>query len=173
MTAILAFLRLNWKPLVLLVIALAIYFALRHYGDSRYATGRSDEKAIWMTRLAAAEQARAVAEARTRTLETAADAITANAEARYAATVTDLNARAVDSDRRIHALSVRLAAHDFCRRELPALSRTAAESDAATASDTRANRAGAGISDTGRRCESDAATLAGLQQWLREQATLK
>lgn len=39
MTAVLAFVRLFWKPIALVVIGLAVLWALRHYGDVRYAAG--------------------------------------------------------------------------------------------------------------------------------------
>lgn len=173
MSALLTFVRAFWKPLLIVVIALAVLFALRHYGDVRYRDGRIDEKADWLPRMAAAEQAKAAAEAHTAAIETAQEATTANSEARHAEAITAVNARAADAERRIRALSLRLAARNTCSGQVPAVPDSTSQPHVPSPSEERAVRIGNAITDIGRRCELDAGALADLQQWIREQAALR
>lgn len=55
MTAALAFLRMFWKPIALIVVALAVLWYFRHYGDVRYAAGR--QQAVSEQTAAAAKKA--------------------------------------------------------------------------------------------------------------------
>jgi hypothetical protein len=161
-----------WRLVVYASVVLALLAALWGYGHQRYEAGRSAERARWEPALAAAEKAAAEADARTVTLESAQKLATSAAEARHAETIDALNARAADADRRIRALSLRLASDAARRCEMPGVSGTAAESHAGAGGDERAERAGSSIADIGRRCEADAASLGQLQQWIREQAAL-
>lgn len=173
MMALLAFLRVNWKPFALLAIAALAWWLLHRFGEERYAAGEAARDRYWHPLFLAAEKAAAEANAHTAAIESAQTAATANAEARHAETVAALNARAADADQRIHALSVRLAAQSGRRCEVPAVPGTAPERDAIAAERERADRFAERIGDIGRRCESDAATLAELQSWVREQSALR
>jgi len=55
------FLRLTWKPLLIVVAAGAVWFAIHKWGETRYATGRADERAPWLIVQTKAEQAARVA----------------------------------------------------------------------------------------------------------------
>jgi hypothetical protein len=98
-----------------------------------------------------------MADAKARRKETDSIQLAQIAEAEHAKTVASLNLRAADADKRIRALSVRLAAASTCGVEMSSASGAAAEPDAASASAERAERGGASLSDTARRCELDAA----------------
>jgi len=173
MTAFLTFLRVFWKPLALIAIGLVILFALRHYGDVRYRTGRADEKAVWLPVQAAAEKALAEANARTATLESAQTAATKAAEARYADQIQTLSQRAVGADQRIAGLLRKLSTVNSCRQQLPEVAGSQ-PSDAGTAeSEGRLAEAGRGIAAVGRDCSSDAVRLEFWVNWYREQSALR
>jgi hypothetical protein len=157
-----------WKPIAGAAVILLVLF-----GAYRWAYGRGVEatEGHYQSLLTAAEMAKARAEERTRTIEATAQSLTLESEARHAETIAALNGRAADADRRLRALGVRLSARRNCG-EVSAIPGTTAESDATAAGDERAAGAGSAIADTGRRCESDAAQLASLQQWIRSQQAL-
>jgi hypothetical protein len=161
-----------WRLIGYGVALLALIAALWAYGHQRYAAGRSDERALWNPALVAAQQAAAEANAKTATIESAQKAATSAAEARHAETIAALNTRAADADRRIRALSLRIATSRSSGCEVPAVSPATSKPDAGTAGAERVERAGSSIADIGRRCEADAATLRQLQQWIAEQSTL-
>jgi len=142
-----------------LIIGAALY--LHHRG---YESGYAASEALWQPRFAQAERARDMANEKARRKEEDSTALSAQTEKQHAETLVSLQARASDADKRLRALSVRLAAASTRRCAMPETAGTPAVTDAATASAERAERAGASISDTGRRCELDAATLT---EWQR------
>ncbi len=168
-----SFVKLNWKPIAVVIIALAVWFALRHYGDSRYSQGRADELAIWTPRLAAAEKAKAAAEARTASIDAASNTIVAEQEARHAETIAALNARAADADRRFRALGVRLATANSRRCSVPEMAGSEPGDAGAAEVERRAAEAGASIGATGRDCADDAARVEFWSRWYRQQAALR
>ena len=155
------------------ISVLALLAGLWGYGNHRYQAGRADEKAVWVPVQIAAEKALAEANARAKTLESAAESITANVEAEHAATITELNARAAAADSRVRALSLRLTSRAAsCGREVPTIPDPSTDPNVPTPSEERAFRIGDALTELARRCEYDAASLAALQQWVREQQAL-
>jgi hypothetical protein len=153
-----------WLAVALVLIGGAVY--LRQSG---YKAGYEASEAHWRPRFEAAAFARDVANEKARRTEADSKAITQQSEIEHAKTLSSLALRAADADKRIRALSLRVTSAGTCRGEVRAVPGTPAEPDAAAASLERADRAGAGIADVGRRCELDAATLAELQTWVIEQ----
>jgi hypothetical protein len=142
---------------------------LHHSG---YESGHAASEASWTQRFAEAERARDAANLAARNKEADSNRLTQMAEAEYAATLQTLHETSAAADQRIRALSVRIAAASASRCNVPALPGAPAVPDAAAASTARADGAGSRISDTGRRCERDAITLANLQAWLRGQQAI-
>ncbi len=161
-----------WRLVAYGAAVLALVGALWGYGHQRFEAGRTAERDLWTPRLLAAQKAAADANTRTLTIESAQKIATSEAEARHAETIAALNTRAADSERRMRALSLRIASGNSGGCDMSRVSTTAAEPDADTAGGQRAERAGSRIADIGRRCEADAASLHQLQQWIREQAAL-
>ena len=140
---------------------------LHHTG---YGSGYAASEAQWQARFAEAERARDAANAKAHQQEIESTALTQKAETDHEKAVESLTLRAADADQRIRALGVRLAAAASAGRcAVPPVSGASPVADAAPASTERAERAGASISDTGRRCEADAIALGALQRWLTEQ----
>ena len=162
-----------WRLVACGAALLTLVGALWGYGHLRFEAGRNAERDLWTPRLLAAQKAAADANARTLTIESAQKVVTSETEARHAETIAALNTRAADSERRIRALSLRIASGNSGGCSMSQVSATPAEPDADAAGGERAERAGSRIADIGRRCEADAASLHQLQQWIREQAALK
>lgn len=141
------------------IIGAGVY--LHHRG---YESGFAASEAKWQPLFAAAEKARDAANEKARRKEEDSIQLARMAEDEYEKSVASLTLRAADADKRIRALSVRVAA-SACRVEVSPTAGTAAVPDAAAASLARADGAGASISDTGRRCELDSAALAGWQRF--------
>ena len=137
-----------------------------------YESGYNASESKWRPAFDAANKALAEANERTRQQEAASRALTQKAEAEHAQTLASLQVRYADADKRIRALSVRLASSSADRCELPAVPGTTAVLDGASGSSERAERAGASISDVGRRCERDAAKVSLCQMWIREQLAI-
>jgi hypothetical protein len=57
MAFLLSFIRLNWKLLLIIAVAGAFWFAVHRWGDTRYASGRADERAPWLIVQANAQKA--------------------------------------------------------------------------------------------------------------------
>ena len=161
-----------WRLVAYVAAVLALVGALWGFGHLRFEAGRNAERDLWTPRLLAAQKAAADANARTLTIESAQKIATSEAEARHAETIAALNTRAADAERRIRTLSVRITSGHSGGCDLSPVSGTAAQPDGEPAGGERAERAGSGIADIGRRCEADAASLHQLQQWVREQAKL-
>lgn len=147
-----------------------LFIGIHHHG---YAAGKVARDQFWQPRFLAAEKAAAEANAHTAAIESAQTAATAAAEARNAEVITSVNARAADAERRLRALSVRLAARSAsCSGEVSAPSGAASVPDDSTASAERAQRAADALVGLARRCELDAATVRGWQDWYRVQSAL-
>lgn len=135
----------------------------------RYEAGYAASEAKWRPAFDEATRARDAANAKARQTESDSTALSAQSEKTHAEAIASLNLRAADAAERIHALSVRIAAsHSSCER-LPTIPGATPVVDAAASGESRAERVGASISDTGRRCEADALNLSTLQNWLIEQ----
>lgn len=103
MSFLVSFIRLNWKPLLVVVIAGAIWFAIHRWGEARYAAGRADERAPWLIAQASAEKAAREA------IQAHID--TANAtDKRNAETIAGLDRTLADASRDHDQLSGLLAA---------------------------------------------------------------
>lgn len=152
--------------------AVAVIGASWYFHHAGYESGYAASEAQWQPRFAEAGRARDAANAKARQQETESTALTQKAEVDHEKAVASLTLRAADADQRIRALGVRLAAAGARRCEVPPISGAATVPDAAPPSTERAERAGASISDTGRRCEADAIALAALQRWLTEQRAI-
>jgi hypothetical protein len=137
-----------------------------------YESGYNASEAHWKPAFDAARTALVEANARTQQMETASRALTQKAEAEHAQTLASLQVRAADADVRIRGLMRDIAKRSGCR-SVPAVPEPAAVADGASAGAERAERAGAGVADVGRRCEADAATLTALQRWVREQQAIR
>jgi hypothetical protein len=152
-----------WKPLAGAVLLIGLALWAHHAG---YESGHAASEAHWRPLFAQAERARDAANLAARQKEESSIRLTQNAEAEHEKVVASLNLRAADADQRIRAIGLRLAAASARRCEVSAIPGATAVPDAASTGVARADGAGASISDTGRRCELDAATLAGLQRWI-------
>lgn len=103
MSFLLSFVRLNWRPLLIIIAAGAVWFAIHKWGDTRYAAGRADERAPWLIEQAKAEEAARIA--------IQAQINTANAtEKRNAETIAGLDRTLADAAHEHDRLSGLLAA---------------------------------------------------------------
>jgi len=142
---------------------------LHHQG---YESGYAASEAKWQPRFDAAERAKAVADEMARRKEAYSTALSQKVEAEHEKAVASLNLRAADADKRLRALSLRLATASARRCEVPPIPGAALQPDAAAEVIRRAEDAGGRISSVGAACESDAATLAALQRWVTEQRAI-
>jgi hypothetical protein len=151
-----------WKPLLgALVVLSVLWMAFNH--------GRQVERAEWEPKFAAAERAKAEADARAEAKEGLARRLAAESDTRYADTIFRLNERAADTGRDIRQL-VRLIT-SARGQQVPADGAPAGSPDAATAGDERLAGAADRFTDLARRCESDAQQLAELQRYVTGQLT--
>lgn len=162
---------LRTKLIGLAILAIVAFGALKWYGHTHFKAGVASRDAFWQPKFDAAEKARLLAEARVKVLEGAAKTITSDIEARHADILKTLADRASTAERSLTA-SLRNLASCSGRRELPALPGPASVPDAAPEGDERLAASGRSIAATGRDCESDAATVSGLQEWIRRQQSL-
>lgn len=163
MTFILRF----WPYILASVVVLGIGVWVNRLG---YESGYNASEAKWQKQLAISNKALADANERTRLQEEASRAITQKAEAEYAQTLASLNTRAADADKRIRALSVRVAASNTSRCELPKTPDSQPRDAGPTEVERRADAAGSSISAVGRDCEDDAARLEFWTRWYQAQA---
>jgi len=154
------------------VAVIAVLAGLWGYGHHQFGKGELAERARWTPQLIAAQKALAEANAKTAILETAQDAATKAAEARYADQIQTLNQRAVGADQRIAGLLRKLAAASAGSGQLPAVSGSPGVPDAAAPSDERIDGLAGRLTGIGASCERDAAALGALQDWVREQQAL-
>ena len=154
-----------WPYLAGAALIIGAGWYLHHAG---FESGYAASEAKWRPLFAAAERARDAANEKARRKEEDSSALSAQTEKQHAETLVSLQSRAADADKRLRALSVRLATASSCRVSMPETSGTSSVPDAAAPSAERAERAGASISDTGRRCEIDASTLAEWQRFYTE-----
>jgi hypothetical protein len=133
-----------------------------------YESGYAASEAHWKPLFAAAVRERDAANRHAASVEAASKDLSDQSEKRHVETVASLNLRAVATDQRIRALSVRLAAARSRHCEMPEAPGTAAVPDDTAASAARADGAGASIGDTGRRCELDAASKLEWQRFYTE-----
>jgi hypothetical protein len=150
-----------WKPLLGALLVLAILWVA-------YSHGRKAERAEWEPRFAAAERAKAAADARAEAKEELAKRLSAESDTRYADTIFRLNERAIDTQRGIDRIVRELAARAG-GGEVPADPAATRSTDAASTGDERLERAAAGFGDLARRCEADALRLVEFQRWVTEQ----
>lgn len=103
MIGVLEFLKLSWKPLLAILVAGAILFAIHRWGEMRYAAGYGASETNWLVVQASAERAARVA------MQAQID--TANAtDKRNAETIADLDRTLADAGRDHDRLSFLLAA---------------------------------------------------------------
>jgi hypothetical protein len=145
---------------------LAIGAALVFVGWRIYAAGGNAADARWEKRFAAAEQAKAAADARATAKEELARKLASESDTRYAETIFRLNERAADTGRDIRQL-VRLIAAS--RQQVPADGAATGSADATPEGDERLAGAADRFTDLARRCESDAAQLAEFQRYVEGQ----
>jgi hypothetical protein len=158
-----------WKPLAAVALVIGAALILHHRG---YESGYAAAEARWQGRFAAAERAREAADEKAHRKEADSSLLTQKVDAEHEKAVASLTSRAIAADQRIRDLSVRLAAASARRGEVCPAPGASGKPDSATASVERAQRAGASISDVGRRCELDALSLAALQRWVTEQRAI-
>lgn len=152
-------------------VALAAAFILGGTYRTAYKAGQREREAHWQPLFAAADKARAEANARTANLEAASKALTATTEARYVETLQSLEARAADADVRVGKLMRQLATRPrSC--EVSAVPGPAAVPDDSSEVQQRADAIGSRIVGIGRDCEADAAQLATLQRWIEDQRAI-
>lgn len=136
-----------------------------------YKAGQREREAHYQPLFAAADKARAAADARTASLEASSKALTATTEARYAETLQSLETRAADADVRVGKLMRQLATRPrSC--EVSAIPGAAPEPDDSSEVLQRADAIGARLVGVGRDCEADAAQLATLQRWIEDQRAI-
>jgi hypothetical protein len=157
-----------WPHLLVAAAIIGAGLWLRHSG---YESGYAASEVQWLERFAAAERAREAADERARQKEAGSIALTQMAEAEHAKTLASINLRAAGAERRYASLlRQRSAASGGC----------AVRQDSGATSDADATRAGSELIDRtsrdfaalARRCESDAAALTDLQQWVTEQRAI-
>jgi len=157
-------------PYLLIVAALSgAAWWLHHSG---YESGYAAAEAKWQPRFAAAEEARAAADAKARQMEEDSKALSERSSRRYDETLASLNLRAADAERRYSKLLRDSSARASCGA-VPQDGPAAGDSDAAAASDQRSDRIGRALAGLARRCEGDARSLAELQSWVRDQFALQ
>lgn len=159
-------LRRFWPYLALSVGLIVGAWYTHHTG---FVSGYAASEAKWRPAFDEATRARDAANAKARQTESDSSALSSQTEKAHGEQIASLNLRAADAAERIRALSVRIAASHSSCGPVPTISGSPAVADAAASGESRAERAGTSISDTGRRCEADAITLANLQQWVTEQ----
>jgi len=157
-----------WKPLAGVLIVGLVLLAAYHWS---YERGVEATEGHYKPLILAAALAKARAEERTRTLETASERLTAEQEARHAEALKAIDSRAADYQRRYAHL---LRQYNANRNggQMPAVPGSPSLAPESTGSDERIERASASLSDTARRCERDAERLAGWVSWYRKQAAL-
>lgn len=165
----LAVLKRFWLPLVAAGAVIGAGWYLHHRG---YESGYAASEKRWQAAFAKAAAERDAANAKALRQETESTLLSDQIGKQHAEQMASLNLRAADADKRIRALSVRLAAASSCRVEVPAVSGTSAEPDDATEGVRRAAEAGGRIAAVGTDCEADAARLAALQRWITEQRAI-
>lgn len=156
-----------WPYLAGAVALLVIGWHIYHAG---YEAGYTASESRWQAAFAAAEKARDAANARADLAETQSRQISLESERHVAEIQASLASRAADAER-ANRDSLRKLARASCRT-VPETGGTPARPDATPSGDERADRAAAVVTDIGRRCESDARTLAELQEWVRKQQAI-
>lgn len=153
------------------ILAIVLFGALKYYGHIHEKVGEAKRDAFWQPKFDEAERLRHIAEARTAVLESTAKTITTDIEARHADTIKRLADRASTAERSLTS-SLRRLASCSGGRQLPALPGAPADPDGAAQSDEHLGQIAAGLRAAGADCESDAAQLASLQDWIKRQAAL-
>lgn len=161
-------LRKFWPYLLAAALVIGAGVWLHHRG---YESGFAASEANWKPRFDAAERARDTANARADALQLASKHLSDEYESRHAQTVASLTARAADAEQRTAGLVRQLSARSRCST-LPPSSGSSPVPDATPASDPIADRASKDLVELARRCESDARTLAELQDWVTDQRAI-
>jgi hypothetical protein len=157
-----------WPYLTGLTLLIGAATYMHHAG---YESGYAASEAHYRPLFDAADKARAAADARARTLDQASKALSAKTEADYAASVSSLNLRVADAERRYAGILRQRPTSASCRTG-PGDGASAGGADAAGASDELIERTSRDFGTLVRRCEADATTLTALQKWVREQQAL-
>lgn len=157
-----------WPHLLALGAIIGLGWYIHHSG---YEAGYAASESQWKPRFEAADRARTAANARATALETASKALSEQYEARHAETLQTLTVRAANSQRRIDGLVRELAARPG-RCPMPEAGRSTPLPDEPSTGDQFLASAGVDLTEIARRCESDAAQLAALQAWIRDQFAL-
>jgi len=154
-----------WKPLAGAALLIGSGLWVHHAG---YESGHAASEAHWQPLFAEAERARDAANLVARQKEESSIRLTQTAEAEHAKTVASLNLRAADAERRYASLLRQHSAGRGCVA-VPKDGGPAGEPDAAGASSQLIDRTSRDFAALARRCESDAAALTDLQEWVRGQ----
>lgn len=157
-----------WKPAIGILIGAGAVWYLHHHG---YESGYAAADSKWHARFAQAERDRDAANEKARRTEEDSRAISARSESIHAEQIASITSRAADAERRVAGLVRQLSTRTSCST-VPKASGAAKLPDAAPAVEPIVEQTSADLIELARRCESDAATLAGLQQWVREQQAL-
>ena len=157
-----------WPHLLIAVVITCGALYLHRHG---YESGYAASEAQWQERFAAAERLRAAADERARRKEAGSIALTQKAEAEHEKTLASINLRAADAERRYASLLRQhsaAASSGTVRQD----SGAAANPDATSASSELVDGVGRDFAALARRCESDAAALTDLQEWVRGQRAI-
>ena len=157
-----------WKPLVGAALLIGSGWYLHHAG---YESGHAASEAHWQPLFAQAERARDAANLAARQKEADSTRLSQTAEAEHAKTVASLNLRAADAEHRYASLLRQHSAGSRCGA-VPKDGGAAGDPDAAGASSQLIDRTSRDFAALARRCESDAAALTDLQEWVRGQRAI-
>lgn len=168
MQLLLIALRKLWPYLLGAAAILGATWWVYHHG---YESGYAASEAKWQARFDAAEHALTAANEKARQTEQSSRALTDQIEKQHAETIASLNLRAADAERRYASLLRKYSAgsgSDAVRQDGGAPGNT----DAAGPSSELIDRTGRDLAALARRCESDAAALTDLQEWIRGQRAI-
>lgn len=157
-----------WKPLAGAALLIGASLYLHHAG---YESGYAASEAQWQPRFAEAARARDAANTVARRKEADSTALSVQSEKQHDETIASLNLRAADAEHRYASL---LRQHSAGPRSgaVPQDCSAAGDADATRASSELIDRTSKDFGSLARRCESDAATLTDLQEWVRGQRAI-
>jgi hypothetical protein len=153
--------------------AMALIGAALWVNHAGYKSGYAASEAHWQPLFSAAAIARDEANARAALLEAASTAQTRELEKQYAEALSSLTLRSAGANRRIHDLSMRIAAASACREPVSGVAGSVTGDADAAERESRATAAGDSITGTGTDCEADAARVEFWTNWYREQRAIR
>lgn len=168
MELLLIALRKLWPYLLGAALILSGAWYLHHRW---YSEGAEARDAYWKPLFDAAERAREAATEKARRQEEDSKALSQASEAHYAETVSSLNLRAADAERRYASL-LRQRPAGSCSGAVREDGGPAGNADATRASSELVDRTSRDFAALARRCEGDAAALTDLQEWVRGQQAI-